>query len=329
MEHGFTPKISAILQRAFGERADSVFEASPLLQYLNIKTASASRGSKSRGAFANHYAVYVLVEDYVKKRFDRSGSYKSYAGARFTDLLRRQRELPFGRKLQNHALNGRMNDEFKKYFPACQYQAILRDAATNRYWINERLLKIKIGRKQVNIAKAVLKVIDAYVSARTNAFQAFIDACLLLQNVHAADPIAVEQFITDLLKPTADARIFEIVSFSILKQFYAGQTIFWGWSLDEINEEQLALYKTGRTNANDGGIDFVMRPLGRFFQVTETTAARKYLLDIDKVQPLPNHVCHQVVRSERGTHRAASDNMPKKFTRFPRLSPVTWRVLKK
>lgn len=28
--------------------------------------------------------------------------------------------------------------------------------------------------------------------------------------------------------------------------------------------------KTGRTNANDGGIDFVTKPLGRFFQVTET-----------------------------------------------------------
>ena len=47
------------------------------------------------------------------------------------------------------------------------------------------------------------------------------------------------------------------------------------------------LYKTGRTNANDGGIDFVMKPLGRFFQVTETIDANKYFLDIDKVQRFP------------------------------------------
>ena len=47
------------------------------------------------------------------------------------------------------------------------------------------------------------------------------------------------------------------------------------------------LYKTGRTNANDGGIDFVMRPVGRFFQVTETTDVSKYFLDIDKVQRFP------------------------------------------
>jgi hypothetical protein len=49
----------------------------------------------------------------------------------------------------------------------------------------------------------------------------------------------------------------------------------------------LVLYKTGRTNANDGGIDFVMRPLGRFFQVTETIDVRKYFLDFDKLQKFP------------------------------------------
>jgi len=47
------------------------------------------------------------------------------------------------------------------------------------------------------------------------------------------------------------------------------------------------LYKTGRTNANDGGIDFVMKPLGRFFQVTETLDVKKYFLDIDKLERYP------------------------------------------
>jgi hypothetical protein len=49
----------------------------------------------------------------------------------------------------------------------------------------------------------------------------------------------------------------------------------------------LKLYKTGRTNANDGGIDFVMKPLGRFFQVTETLNFKKFFLDIDKIQKYP------------------------------------------
>ena len=57
--------------------------------------------------------------------------------------------------------------------------------------------------------------------------------------------------------------------------------------MDDIHEEGLVLYKTGRTNANDGGIDFVMKPLGRFFQVTESVDVKKYFLDIDKVQRFP------------------------------------------
>ncbi len=49
----------------------------------------------------------------------------------------------------------------------------------------------------------------------------------------------------------------------------------------------MKLFKTGRTNANDGGIDFVMKPLGRFFQVTETVDVNKYFLDIDKIEKFP------------------------------------------
>ena len=60
-----------------------------------------------------------------------------------------------------------------------------------------------------------------------------------------------------------------------------------GSDRNSVAEEVLVLYKTGRTNANDGGIDFVMKPLGRFFQVTETIDANKYFLDIDKVQHFP------------------------------------------
>lgn len=66
-KHAFTSVIEDILLRHFGEYAKDVFILSPLLGYLNHKTKSASRGSKSRGSFANHYALYVLLEDYIKK----------------------------------------------------------------------------------------------------------------------------------------------------------------------------------------------------------------------------------------------------------------------
>jgi len=162
MEHLFTPVIMRILKEEFGNLAEAIYDASPLLQYLNIKTKSASMGSKARSAFANHYAVYVLVEDYLAKGFEKSGGYSKYEGARFSDLFRRQRELPFGSKLQNHALNSRMNDEFRKYFPSCDYIPILRNVETNRYWINEHLLRIKVSGKAVNIAPCIIRIIDAY-----------------------------------------------------------------------------------------------------------------------------------------------------------------------
>lgn len=111
--------------------------------------------------------------------------------------------------------------------------------------------------------------------------------CQQMIAIQEQSPETAIEFIRSLLKPNIDARIFEIVSYAILKQYYAEQVIYWGWSRDELNREHLILYKTGRTNANDGGIDFVMKPLGRFFQVTETIDAGKYFLDIEKVQRYP------------------------------------------
>lgn len=72
--HDFTPTIIEILHHYFGQSAEDILETSPLLGYLNNKTRAANRGSKARGAFANHYALYVVIEDYIKKGF------YSYAG---------------------------------------------------------------------------------------------------------------------------------------------------------------------------------------------------------------------------------------------------------
>jgi hypothetical protein len=115
----------------------------------------------------------------------------------------------------------------------------------------------------------------------------FIETCESLKTVKQADNQTISTFLAGLLAPNIDARIFEIVSYAILKSYYGDKKIYFGWSREEIEESLLVLYKTGRTNANDGGIDFVMRPLGRFFQVTETLDVRKYFLDIDKVERFP------------------------------------------
>ena len=287
MEHIFTANIKAILERSFGKNAEDIYEKSLLIQYINEKTRSANKGSKSRSSFANLYAIYVIIEDYLTKGYDVRSDYSKYDGALYNILFARQRQLPFGEKLQNHALNNRMNAEFQKYYPTSEFIPILRNYETNRYWINENLLKIKKENEAFNIAKCVIEIIDEYTKTKQDALLRFIKACEDLQKIGKTTPQKVEDFIIGLLAPNVDARLFEIVSYSILKFFYHDQQIFWGFEMDKLSLDKLKLYKTGRTNANDGGIDFVMKPLGRFFQVTETLDFKKYFLDIDKIQRYP------------------------------------------
>src|SRR5690606_9193301 len=111
--------------------------------------------------------------------------------------------------------------------------------------------------------------------------------CRQIADLGKQDPDKAVDFVIQQLQFDVDARIFEIVSYAVLKAKYGSETVWIGETGDSVTEEILVLYKTGRTNANDGGIDFVMKPLGRFFQVTETSDVNKYFLDIDKVQRFP------------------------------------------
>jgi hypothetical protein len=205
VKHDFTSKIMEIMNSNFAEQSEKVFNESELLQYLNIKTKAANRGSKSRSGFANHYAIFVLVEDYINRGFHDLGGYEEYEGAQFSTLFRRQRELPFGSKLQNHALNHRLNEEFKKYFPTTEYLPIIRDAETNRYWINENLLSITVDEEVVNIALAVKDIIQAYIEARQQAFSDFMSYCREMIDIQAKEPEKAIEFIRGLLRPNVDA----------------------------------------------------------------------------------------------------------------------------
>ena len=91
MEHDFTPVIKDTLTRHFATKAEDLFDKSSLLQYINLKTVSATRGSKARSSFANLYAIYVLVEDYITHGYHKKGDYSKYEGAQFSKLFKRCR----------------------------------------------------------------------------------------------------------------------------------------------------------------------------------------------------------------------------------------------
>ena len=287
----FEAFIKDYLRDKYKKKADEIYSLSYILQYLVYKTKSANKGAKARGSFANLYAIYVIVEDYLQKGFDKRGNYGSYEGAQFSVLFKRQRELPFGAKLQNHALNSRMNEEFFKFFPMqAGMPPIMRNLETQKYWFNENYLKLKVSGTNINIAQDIINIIDHYVEVKQGTLKQFISQCETLQGLDSSDSSAeVTDFIMSLLAPNVDARLFEIVSYAILKNYYKDIVIYWGYTpeIKKLTKDKLRLYKTGRTNANDGGIDFVMKPLGRFFQVTETLDFKKYFLDIDKIERYP------------------------------------------
>jgi len=59
MEHEFTKIIKKVLSKNFGDLSNEIFSNSHIIQYLNIKTKSASKDSKSRG-FKRGFIVEYL-----------------------------------------------------------------------------------------------------------------------------------------------------------------------------------------------------------------------------------------------------------------------------
>lgn len=244
-----------------------------VVQYLLRKTRAADRGSKARRSLGNLYALMVLAEDYKEGR-----------ASRFTDLLARMRDLPFGAKLQNHPLDNRLNDEFARQLgvdgPLLPVEAAVVDGQKSRR-ISEPLMEYA-GADPSAVATVIIDVVRAYIEAITKNQESTIEEIQAISDIED-----LEDFFERAFSPTSDARLFEIASFVLLQQHYRGMFVYVGASQDSAVPQALKLYRTGRTNANDGGIDFVLQPLGRFFQVTETLDFKKYFLDFEKVNRFP------------------------------------------
>lgn len=253
---------------AHGVPADNL-----LVQYLLRKTRAADRGSKARRSLGNLYALYVLAEDYLAGNTSR-----------FTDLLARMRALPFGAKLQNHPLDNRLNDEFSRQLGVNGellpvHAAVV--AGQKARTLSPALLRHG-GADPTMVARFVVAAIQAYVEQIT------ANQSSALEEIQAIETIEdLGEFFDAAFAANSDARLFEIASYVLLAEHYRGKVVYFGDSPATARATPLELFRAGRTNANDGGIDFVLRPLGRIFQVTETLDFRKYFLDFEKVNRYP------------------------------------------
>ena len=271
--------IKEILAKEYPVDYQSVYNGSLLIQYLDKKMGAVHGDSKKRRSLANIYAIYSILNYYIDDFYNDPDSYRQFEGYDYMRLFNYYRGLYGGSKLQNHALNSRVNGEFRNKFPEVTNDLIIID--NGKYLLHMDYLYV--GKR--DISKTCCTIIEKYVELLIEKDHALLG---ILENMkQLTDYNDKKQQINNLLTEDAEARIFEIISYAILKNHYNNIKVYFGYTMESIKEEQLQLFKTGRTNANDGGIDFVMRPVGRFFQVTEVNNYDKYLLDIDKVMHFP------------------------------------------
>ena len=271
--------IKEILIKDYPDNYQAIYDDSLLLQYLDKKMKAVHGDSKTRRSLANIYAIYSILYFYQDVFFNQPDKYREFGGYDYTRLLKFYRGLYGGSKLQNHALNSRVNGEFKNKFPNISNDLIIIDSG--KYLLHIDYLYVG----EHDISKTCCKVIEKYIELLMMKDHNLLNVLQHMEEL--VDYTEKKKQINSLLTEDAEARIFEIISYAILKNHYSNIKVYFGYSLDTIKEEELQLFKTGRTNANDGGIDFVMRPVGRFFQVTEVNNYDKYLLDIDKVMHFP------------------------------------------
>ena len=268
-----------ILEKEYPTDFQQVYDNSMLIQYLDKKMKAVHSNSKTRRNLANIYAIYSILYFYKNHFYEKAEEYRGFEGYDYMLLFNHYRSLYGGSRLQNHSFNSRVNGEFHNRINNAVNDLII--ANNGKYLIHIDYLYVN----GYDISKEVCKIIEMYIQLLRTKDNVLINHLSELQSL--TDYAQKKEKVSTLLTEDAEARIFEIISYAILKNHYRNIKVYFGYSQESIKKVSLKLYKTGRTNANDGGIDFVMRPVGRFFQVTEVSNYDKYLLDIDKVMHFP------------------------------------------
>jgi len=288
--------VEKILRESFPVNFQKIYDSSLLLQYLDKKMKAVHGNSKTRRSLGNIYAIYSILHFYQNEFKEKPELYRQFTGYEFSFLFRFYRSLYGGSKLQNHALNSRVNGEFRNLFPEALNDLILINQG--KYLIHINYIYVEAQ----DISSTVCQIVEKYIALLQEKDSALLSILAELSLYAGFEQKKAK--LLELLSENAEARIFEIISYAILKNHYKNIHVFFGFSRESIQEMPLELFKTGRTNANDGGIDFVMRPVGRFFQVTEVENYDKYLLDLEKVLHFPMTFVVKTLQTRESIHES-------------------------
>jgi len=192
---------------------ESFFEKSPLLRYLNLKTGAIYGNSKTRRSLGNIYAIYSILYFYVNDFCNKPSEYKAFEGYDYTKLFVFYRGLYGGEKLQNHALNSRVNGEFKN--------KIVSDSGNDLIITNGSKYALHIDYlyvDNVDISKIALRIIEEYIQLLAIKDSQLISDIEELTKMESVEEKRTK--ISRLMNDQSEARIFEIISFAILKNHY-------------------------------------------------------------------------------------------------------------
>lgn len=297
--HGFSDRFFGAVTNFIDPNIDAelLIESSHLLTYLHSEMAAYKN---KRTNISTLYVFFTLVEDYRNKvqNPDDLTRIVEIEPARFTDLISRHRELYDASRHQNHVYNARLDKKFNRIAGLqTDVNVIIRtplpgnNSITN-YQINQEFLIVDIEGTKVNISSAVIAVLNEYMSVLEEISTDFFNEIERFQK----DKTNADNFILSCIGDEANALRFEITSFAILYAYYSVKTVYFGKNREAIREIKCQLYRSGRFNANDAGVDFILKPEGKLFQATEEVEIGKWFMDIDKVARYPISF---VVKDER------------------------------
>lgn len=204
--------IKNILETEFPKNYQEIFDSSMLLQYLDKKMKAVHGDSKARRSLGNIYAIYSLLYFYKKDYYNQPEQYRKFEGYDYMRLFKFYRNLYGGKKLQNHALNSRVNGEFKNKFPDISNNLIISD--NGKYLLHIDYLYVD----GLDISSAAIKIIEKYIDLMIAKDDDLTK--LLIEMESLTDYSEIKQQICKLLTEDSEARIFEIISYAILKSHY-------------------------------------------------------------------------------------------------------------